>query len=285
VTGAAAEGYELLLRGCAAVWLERDVVLVSGPDATTYLQGQLSQDVVALTDGASAWSFVLQPQGKVDAWVRVTRRGDDALLLDVDGGFGGALVERLSRFKLRVKADLGLLEHRCLAVRGPRTPPLDGLRFDWASFPGVDLIGPEPEVPRGVALVEPQAYEVRRIEAGVPRMGAELTDRTIPEESGLVPLGVSFEKGCYTGQELVARVDSRGGHVPRRLRGVVVDGPAAPGARVDVDGREVGSLTSAARHPSGHTVALGYIGRQVEPPVEATCAGRPASVRELPLVS
>ena len=89
-----------------AVRVARDVVRVSGPDAVTYLQGQLSQDVVALQVGACAWTFVLQPQGKVDAWFRITRLADDSFLCDVDAGFGEALVTRLNRFKLRVKVTM-----------------------------------------------------------------------------------------------------------------------------------------------------------------------------------
>jgi folate-binding protein YgfZ len=137
-----------------------------------------------------------------------------------------------------------------------------------------------------VPVIGLDAYEVRRIEAGLPRMGAELTERTIPAEAGIVEASVSFTKGCYTGQELVARIDSRGGHVPRRLRGLVMPaGSALPeaGAEIEVGGRARGSVTSAARHPDGHVVALAYVARDVDPPADGTCAGAPASIRALPL--
>ena len=87
---------------------ERDVVSVRGDEATTYLQGQISQDVLGLGVGDSAWSLILQPQGKVDAWFRITKAAADSYLLDVDPGFGEVLLARLKRFKLRTKADLGL---------------------------------------------------------------------------------------------------------------------------------------------------------------------------------
>jgi folate-binding protein YgfZ len=108
-------------------------------------------------------------------------------------------------------------------------------------------------------------------------MGHELEERTIPEETGLVAAIVSFSKGCYTGQELVARIDSRGGNVPRRLRGVVSAGvdPAemAVGRTVTVEGREIGRLTSVAVSPARGPVALAYIKRGNEPPVRAQLDG------------
>jgi len=280
-----AADYRVLTTGAGAVAIGRDVVRASGPDAVSYLQGQCSQDIAALGVGASAWSLVLQPQGKVDAWVRVTRVGDEEVVLDVDGGFGEALLARLQRFKLRVKADLELLSWGCVAVRGPEAAQGVGWPFAWNGFTGFDLVGPSPSPPSGVPTVGTDAYEVRRIEAGVPRMGAELTEKTIPAEAGVVESSVDFAKGCYTGQELVARIDSRGGNVPRRLRGVVLDGVPDVGTPVEVGGRAVGSLTSVARHPEGHGVGLAYVARDVDPPADGVCGGVAASVRTLPLLS
>lgn len=283
------------------VEIARDVLRVAGPDAVTYLQGQLSQDVGALAVGASAWSFVLQPAGKVDAWLRVTRRHDDELVLDVDGGHGEAVVARLRRFLLRTKADVDLLDWRAVAVRGPGAATVAaGLPVElqvptaWpgaAEVEGVDLLGPRVVVPAGVAGVGPASYESLRIRCGVPAMGAELTDATIPAEMGqaVIDASVNFGKGCFTGQELVARIDSRGGNVPRRLRGLVVEGGPAPlpGAAVTVEDDEVGRVTSVAPRPGGTgSVALAILGRAVEPPVAATVAvgagTATATVHDLP---
>ena len=148
------------------------------------------------------------------------------------------------------------------------------------------------EAPAGVPGRSADAYEVARIEAGVPVMGRELDESTIPAEAGVVDRSVSFTKGCYTGQELVARIDSRGGNVPRRLRGVVVgDGDAVPpvGAVVHADGKDVGVLTSVARSARlGAPVALAYVRRAVEPPAEVELrwdgGTAPARVLALPLV-
>ena len=111
-------------------------------------------------------------------------------------------------------------------------------------------------------------------------MGAELTDKTIPAEAGIVERSVSFTKGCYTGQELVARIDSRGGNVPRHLRGVSAEEPLTPGAAILVDGDDVGALTSV----SG-TIGLGYVRRSVSDlPVDAQVDGVPARILELPML-
>jgi len=283
-------GYDDLVERSACVVLDRDVVRVSGPDAEGYLQGQVSQDVAGLEVGASAWTLVLQPQGRIDAWGRVTRVAGDAFLLDTDGGAGEALISRLVRFKLRVKADVEPLGWSCVAVRGPAAvpPAREGAvvaRAVWPLVGGWDLLGPSAGPVDGVPVASAGAYEVRRIEAGFPRMGAEITERTIPEEAGIVAVSASFTKGCYTGQELVARIDSRGGHVPRHLRRVTLpDGAPVPeaGAEVEVDGRPRGAVTSAARHPDGHVVALAYLARDVGAPAAGRCAGAPATIEALP---
>jgi folate-binding protein YgfZ len=283
-------GYQDLVAGAACVVLDRDVVRVAGPEAESYLQGQVSQDVAGLAAGDSAWTLVLQPQGRVDVWARVTRRAADEFLFDTDAGWGEALAARLLRFKLRVKADVDRLDWACVAVRGPLASPTprDGAvlaRAPWPLVGGWDLLGPSAAPVEGVAPASAQDYEVRRIEAGLPRMGHELTERTIPEEAGVVAVSASFTKGCYTGQELVARIDSRGGHVPHRLRGVTLPagGPVPEvGAEVAVDGRPRGAVTSAARHPEGHVVALAYLARDVEPPAAGTCGGAPATIEALP---
>ncbi|HJV09790.1 MAG TPA: glycine cleavage T C-terminal barrel domain-containing protein [Acidimicrobiales bacterium] len=286
------EEYRAFRQSAGAVELPRDFVRAAGPDVNTFLQGQLSQDVLGLGVGASTWALLLQPQGKVVAFLRVLRVGDEEFVLETDAGFGPAVIERLNRFKLRVKADLDPLAWRCVAVRGPKAHELvlAGVVADWPGLPGSDVVGESPAVPAGVTECGMDAYEAVRIEAGIPVMGRELDEGTIPAEAGVVDMSVSFTKGCYTGQELVARIDSRGGNVPRRLRGVVVgEGPAPVGAAVMADGKEAGRLTSVAYSPGlGATVALAYIRRAVEPPAEVVVewdgGSSPARVEALPLV-
>jgi tRNA-modifying protein YgfZ len=288
-------GYFAVRDGLGALKLERDVVRVAGPDAESYLQGQTSQDVAGLEPGHSAWALVLQPQGKLDAFVRVSKVSPTELLLDTDAGMGEPLVARLQRFKLRTKADIEQLDWRAVAVRGPGAAALALATdagavavapFRWGGMSGYDLLGPGPALPPGSSTVEPGAYEAARVEAGFPRHGAELDERTIPAEAGLVEASVSFTKGCYTGQELVARIDSRGSNVPRHLRALMLTGPIGTGARLyraqaDVpdgevgvepgaqrvsggEGKEVGRLTTVALSPRLGWVALGYVGRGVD---------------------
>jgi folate-binding protein YgfZ len=289
------DGYRALKEDVAAVERPRDVLRVAGADAATFLQGQLSQDLDTLPVriGSSADALLLQPAGKVDALVRVSRWTEGALLLDVDAGWGEAVEARLRRFLLRMDVTIERLGWRCLALRGPRAHEVDpgalALAADWPGWPGVDLLGDPPPVPEGVPPATADDYEAARIEAGVPRMGAELDERTIPGEAGVVERSVSFTKGCFVGQELVARIDSRGGNVPRHLRGLVLEGDEVPpvGAAVVAGDREVGRVTSAARSPARGPVALAYLGRAVEVPATVAVrwdgGGAAAEARALPL--
>lgn len=259
----------------------RDVVSVSGPEAGAYLQGQVSQDVLKLATGASAWSFVLQPQGKVDAWFRVTRTGDDSYLLDVDAGAGPQLLSRLERFKLRTKATFELAEWALHAYEGePSVRPEAPIVAVAADGSGLDVLAPELPEPAGEP-VSFEAYEKRRILAGIPSMGAELDESTIPAESRMVDVSVDFEKGCYTGQELVARVDSRGDNTPRKLRIVSGGGSAAAGDELLVDGAGVGVLTSVAPADDGF-VALAYVKRSGLSHSEAELGGAIVQLQPVP---
>lgn len=273
--------------------IRRDVVTLSGPETITYLQGQLSQDVAGLAVGDTALSFVLQPTGKVDTWVRIDRAGPETVRLDTDAGAGAGLLARLQRFKLRTQTDIELREDvAVLAVRGAEV--IDGVPCGWPGQAGSDVfdVGPDDrpsDLPVDVEVDDGgDRYQALRIAHGVPAMGAEITPDTIPAELGqwVIDASVSFSKGCFTGQELVARIDSRGGNVPRHLRGLAVDGPPpAPDQALLLDGRDVGRVTSAAIDGDGRTVALAFVHRSVTPPATVTVDGHPAEVHAGPLNS
>ena len=290
-------GYEAGRRRAGAVQLDRDVVRVVGPDATSYLQGQLSQDVGAFAVGETGLTFLLQPTGKVVALARVTRVTVEEFLLDTDGGAGAgeAIVERLARFKMRTKADIELLAGwGALGLRGPDhdSDLWSGKRLavdaSWPGLQGIDLLGEGSVAIHGATPIPADAWEALRIEAGIPVMGREIDERTIPAELGaaIVARAVSFTKGCYTGQELVARMDSRVAAPPRSLVGVVfaMDGPpAVAGEAPKVE------VTSVAWSPGlAAGVALAFLPRSVAlgpVTVEAAGVARLGEARSLPLVS
>lgn len=274
-------GYEALDSGVAAHRRPREVLRVGGPDAEEYLQGQCSQDLAALGPGTSAEALLLGPEGKVVALLRVTRRPED-FLLDVDAGCAETVGERLRRFKLRSKVEIEALPWRCVALRGRTVsveqPDLVAVPAVDVGAPGVDILGaiPEQAVPDGVRWATDRAWEARRVEAGWPVMGREIDERTIPAEAGLLERAVSFTKGCYTGQELVARLDARGNKVARRLLGLVLNGGeegGLPSARTG----ESGELAGAELRP----LPDGAAGEAPHPggPAAVTEGGEPAPVR------
>lgn len=265
---------------------QRDVLQIVGPDAASYLHGQMSQDVEGLAIGDSAASLLLQPQGKIDAWVRLSRVADQTFWLDTEIGFGAAAVERLQRFKLRVDAEITLMTLPMVAIRGPDCPALADLarpaggailaplgRYESAEgVDGWDLLGPDVDVPEGIEEGPGELLELDRISRGIPAMGSELDTSTIPAAAGIVSASVDFEKGCYVGQELVARVDSRGNNTPTRLCSLSVAGTTASlaGGDLVVDGTVIGTITSATPTSEGTSRGLGYIKRAATVPTSAT---------------
>jgi folate-binding protein YgfZ len=207
-------------------------------------------------------------------------RSDQELLVDVESDYGEQTLARLARFKLRVKATLELSIEAMVSLRGPRSTSLvaPGLHDDafvhevtWPGLVGVDLVGGAPVPPAGVDLADVAALEVARIEAGWPLMGRELNSQTIAAAAGIVDRTVSFSKGCYTGQELVARLDARGNRVPQRLEGFLArtDGSELPviDAPLMLGEKNVGHVTSVAFDPlRGTAVGLCYLRREVEVP-------------------
>jgi folate-binding protein YgfZ len=285
----------------------RGAVLVEGPDALTFLQSLLSQDIAALGDGQGTHTLLLQPQGKLDTDLRLLRVGGGGWL-DCEVGRGEALAVSLRRYKIRIKAEV---EDRtgdwgCLTLRGPEVaarveaaggPALPAeahahvawgwgtgatrlVRADWPGGPpGADLVGPVGELAgvwtallaAGFRPAGLTAYEAARVRAGVPRQGLDMDEKTIPQEAFLELDAVSFTKGCFLGQELVCRIDSRG-HVNRLLRGLQlgemgIDTTPPSGAGIVVADKEVGALTTVARSEGG-VVALGYVRREVELPAD-----------------
>lgn len=284
-TSAATSGAEGGARVVAGHW-PRDVLVVRGPDAVDYLHGQVSADVVTLEPGQSTLALLLEPNGKISVLLRLWRTDEHIVVIDTDAGAGDATEARLRRFLLRTDATIERLEWDCVVLRGPgatdlmhRTDEsgaeLVGLGM-WPGIDGLDLLGPQVTLPDGVNEAAPDEIEALRIRAGWPAYGAEVVPGVIPAEVGpwLITAAVSFTKGCYVGQELTTRINSRGGNVPRNLRSIEL--PAGRTATVGDDivvlddnataggGESVGSVSSAVTDPrSGTAVALGYVKRSV----------------------
>jgi len=296
-----------------AVWLDPDRVLarVEGPRAGAALNGLLSADLEALEPGEAVLSFVLTARGRPVAVPRVVRL-PQSFLLDLSrralpgllDHFGTYLPPRLASVKLLDEARrVSLLGPGAAALTAGLTlgeevarvyrPPEDGGGVDLylpdgSALPSIEIAA----LGAGGSPATPDDYDTWRIEHGIPRFGVDVTADHLPQETGLVARAVSFQKGCYTGQEVVARIHYRG-HVNRHLRGIrSLDPPSAaglsPGLELSLDGRPVGSVTSACSSPRFGAIALGYVRREVSPGTIVQASSTPplnCFVTELPFTS
>ena len=258
----------------------RAFVRVSGPDARDYLQRMVSNDVDALAAGESCEALLLTPKARVIAPLLILCRGADDFLLLTEPELGAVVRSTLLRARFAAKAEIELEEHDSLLVLGEEAALPDGA----LAVPNADYGVPAFELIDAVAPAAPELGEEEldrlRIVAGSPRFGREIDDRVLPAEAGLVERCVSFGKGCYPGQEPVARLRYRG-HANRSLRVLVIDDDELPGydAEIAFDGKAVGRVTSSARRPEGGVVALGYL--RVEVPSEAELRVGSARARQL----
>ncbi len=298
----------------------RGKLAITGRDREKFLQGLLTQDMKAIAPGRGALACALTVKGKAIADMRVYAL-PDAFLLDVAPGRAGALAEHLRKYV--IAAQVGIEDRSpalaTIAVEGPRArdvlslpdvpsplgiAPFDGGRFlARASISGEDgwrLLLPREEAlaaaaalrEAGARPISPDAVEWLRIEAGVPLYGRDLDEHTLPPEAGLEAAAISYTKGCYLGQETIARLHFLG-HINRRLMGLVFEGddPSPPAGTLlyTPDRREIGRVTSPGYSPTlGRPVALGYVRREANAPGTRLFTGnlkrRALTVLALPLV-
>lgn len=270
--------YRQLREECGLVErADRGLLIVSGPEAAEYLQGQLTNDTEAIGPGEWVYAALLDRKGHMQADMRVLRPGEGPeLWLDLEPEGLAAATRHLQMYKIGREVEVRDAggEHVLLSLIGPRATELAraveavALRTDE----GVDLIVPGPERDRvrdallaaGAVEVSPEAAEIVRIESGRPRFGAEMGTATMPAEAGIVEQAVSFTKGCYIGQETVARLHYKG-RPNRHLRGLRFSGPARPGDGLLVGGKEVGEVGSAAVSPAFGPIGLAILRREAEP--------------------
>jgi tRNA-modifying protein YgfZ len=228
----------------------RDFVGVRGPDAATYLQAMVSNDVEALAIGDACEALLLTAKARVIAPLVVLRRGVDDFLLLTEQGLGDRVRATLVRSRFAAKCEIEPEGHTSAVVLG------EGEGIPTADFgvPAVEVLDAELE-----PTLDDAELELLRIRAGTPRFGREIDDRVLPAEAGLDARAIDFEKGCYPGQEPIARQHYRG-RVNRTLRVLEIDGSDLPNddAELTFEGKVVGRVTSAARDGDA-VAALGYV--------------------------
>ena len=285
--------YRQLREECGLVEVPgRGLLIVSGAEAAEYLQGQLTNDIEAIEPGDGAYAALLDRKGHMQADMRVLRPGEEPeLLLDLEPEGLEAARRHLQMYKIGREVELSDESegHSLISLIGPRsveiagtaplpenaceTTTIGGARCVAVSTPsGIDLLfaSARGEDVRGALLaagaveVSPKAAEILRIETGRPRFGAEMGTETMPAEAGIVEQAVSFTKGCYIGQETVARLHYKG-KPNRHLRGLRFSAPARPGEALRLGEKEVGRVGSAALSPALGPVGLAIVRREAEP--------------------
>jgi folate-binding protein YgfZ len=289
---------------------ERAVIAVTGPDAAEYLQGQLTNDVESLEVGEGQYAALLDRKGHMQSDMRVLRPAAEEILVETEAIARGAVVKHLTMYSIgRDVAVADVSDERSvLSLIGPRsveiaasaalpensceTTGVGGVEcLAVGTRDGIDLIAATSDRERlrealleaGAVEVSPAAVEILRIEAGVPRFGAEMGNETMPAEAGIVADAVSFTKGCYIGQETVARLHYKG-RPNRHLRGLRLSGQAEPGAALRLGEKEVGRLGSAGVSPALGPIGLAILRREAEPGAELAVGedGVTAEVTALP---
>jgi folate-binding protein YgfZ len=291
---------------------ERGKLALSGTDAASFLQGQVSNDVESLALGAGCYAAFLTPKGKMLGDLRALATPDE-LLLDTERVALQALFNMIRRFSLGYQVELHkrTLERGLLSLIGPDSARVAGVEDlppqEHAHMPtavgeipvrairtdvGIDLLCDSADtdalrehlVDAGAIPVGEASVECLRVEHGRPRYGIDLDDSVIPQEAGLNERAVSFTKGCYVGQETVARLYYRG-KPNRQLRGLRLSAPVESGSgeSIEFEGRVVGRIASAARSPRFGPIALALVRREAPPGVTVAVGdGVTAEVTELP---
>jgi tRNA-modifying protein YgfZ len=270
----------------------RGVVRITGPDRLSWLHSLSTQDLEHLEPGQSAETLILSPQGHIEHHLTLSDDGD-ALWAHVEPGTAGALLAFLEsmRFMLRVEPADVTGDYAVLTVSGG-LPEGGALPEDATATVrgalGTDLLVPRGDLDRaatnfahgGLTLAGMQAYEALRIAARRPRFGLDTDHRTIPHEVGWIESAVHLNKGCYRGQETVARVHNLG-HPPRRLVFLHLDGSEdrlpAHGDPVQLEEATVGFVGSAARHYELGPIGLALIKRTTPVDASLQAAGLPAA--------
>jgi folate-binding protein YgfZ len=285
--------YRMLREGAGLIdRSSRGKIDLFGPEAAAYLQGQVTNDVEALAPGHGCYAALLNHKGRILADMRVLLRGPGEIWLDTEPSAVDTLRSKLDMYKVGRDVELAdrTSERAIVSLIGPRARAVAGVDLPSeedafveavingaaaivvATQDGVDVIIDASSaqdvtsmlLERGAERVSEEACEILRIERGRPRFGHDMSEENFPGELGLEERAVSFTKGCYVGQEPVARMHYRG-HPNRHLRGLLLSAPAAPAELISREGKEQGRITSTCVSPSIGPIALALVRREVEP--------------------
>jgi len=271
---------------------ERGKLRARGPDAAEYLQGQLTNDIEALEPGTGCYAALLNRKGHMQADMRVLRLSTGDLWLDTEAQGTPAVQRHLLMYSVGRDVEIEDVsgEWSVLSVIGPAAAEVAGTALAIGEHAqrlyerdgveilavgtdlGLDLIVRAEQsrevrellIRSGAAEVTEAAAEILRVESGRPRFGHEMTSATIPQEAGIDERAVSFTKGCYIGQETVARLHYRG-RPNRHLRGLRLEAPVADGDAIALGEREVGTVGTAILSPALGPIALAVVRREAEP--------------------
>ncbi len=315
--------YGALREGCGLVdRSERGKLALSGPDAKSFLAGQVTNDIEALKPGEGCYAAFLTHKGKMLGDMRVLDTGEE-LLLDTERVALQALFDMIRRFKIGYEVELHkrTLECALLSLVGPASREVAMRAAAHEALAPVDITPPDREhahmpatsagrevrliatdaagidvlcdaadreavsealIAAGAQPVSEAAAEIVRVERGRPRYGIDLDNTVIPQEAALNERAVSFTKGCYVGQETVARLHYKG-KPNRHLRGLRLSAPAAPGEELRLGERIVGHLGSSVLSPTLGSIALALVRREAEPGASVTVSTQgTAEVVDLP---
>jgi len=269
----------------------RGIVRITGPDRLSWLHSLTTQDLEHLEPGTSAQALVLSPQGHIEHHLTLADDGS-AVWAHVEPGTAAPLLAFLQsmRFLLRVEPAEVTGDFAVLTLMGPARPVAapEAAVISMADSFGMDVVVPRDRLPEisaaldrdGVAVAGLDAYEALRIAAHRPRLGLDTDHRTLPHEVGWIETAVRLEKGCYRGQETVARVHNLG-HPPRRLVFLHLDGSEdrlpGHGDPVTSEGTQVGFSGSVARHFELGPIGLALIKRTVPVDAALRAGGVPAA--------
>ena len=265
----------------------RGKVRLRGSEAAEFLQGQVTNDVEGLEPGQGCYAALLNHKGKMRLDMRILR-GPDWIWIDTEPGADAVLLKTIETYSLGRDVAWESADEGIVSVVGEvdldAMPPeeehawVEGERGIYVrTYAGVDIIGHD--LPEADAAEDDA--ERMRIEAGIPRFGVDMDGDTIPQEAGINERAVSFTKGCYVGQETVARLFYKG-KPNRHLRGLKLTRPAAHGQPIALGDREVGRVGSACVSPTHGPIALAIVRREAAPGDTVDVDGATAEVVELP---